>query len=304
MRNITPALLSHLQGECLTLAYCVKLTRRDGVIYAYTSHDEDLTISSVVYEANGSVDASEVASKIGTGVDNLDIIGLLDSERITHVDIVSGLFDDATVEMFAVNWTEVSQGTIGLLKGKIGNITVNDNTTFTCEVRSLSQRIQQQIGEVTTRSCRVKRFGDERCAPNGFFADGITTISSYQNNTSVLSVIDNLAFTALDVQVTGNYRFGVCTVTSVGLNFGIEREIKNHIYGLTGSTFILQEAFPFPLSVGDAIRLEQGCQRRFNLDCKLRFNNVVNFRGEPHVPSNYVYYERGRPNAEQEDEQN
>jgi len=40
------------------------------------------------------------------------------------------------------------------------------------------------------------------------------------------------------------------------------------------------------LTAGDTYTASAGCRKRFDTDCKTKFSNVVNFRGEPHVPGN------------------
>jgi hypothetical protein len=42
-----------------------------------------------------------------------------------------------------------------------------------------------------------------------------------------------------------------------------------------------------PISVGDRFMVVSPCQKRF-VDCKSKFNNAVNFRGFPHIPSKIV----------------
>jgi uncharacterized phage protein (TIGR02218 family) len=37
--------------------------------------------------------------------------------------------------------------------------------------------------------------------------------------------------------------------------------------------------------VGDRVALREGCDKMI-ATCSARFSNVVNFRGEPHVPGN------------------
>ena len=44
---------------------------------------------------------------------------------------------------------------------------------------------------------------------------------------------------------------------------------------------------PYPLTVGDAYSVSAGCDRLFGT-CKARYNNVVNFRGEPYIPGQDV----------------
>lgn len=41
---------------------------------------------------------------------------------------------------------------------------------------------------------------------------------------------------------------------------------------------------PYAIAAGDSYAVTPGCRRRFEEDCKAKFNNVINFRGEPHLP--------------------
>ena len=51
MKTLSLALQNHLVGECLTLAHCWKLTRRDSTVMGFTDHDRDLLVSGVTYAA-------------------------------------------------------------------------------------------------------------------------------------------------------------------------------------------------------------------------------------------------------------
>jgi uncharacterized phage protein (TIGR02218 family) len=54
---------------------------------------------------------------------------------------------------------------------------------------------------------------------------------------------------------------------------------------------------PEPIAVGDTFTVTAGCDKRF-ATCRDRFDNVLNFRGYPHIPGNeYVtrYAVAGEP---------
>ena len=42
---------------------------------------------------------------------------------------------------------------------------------------------------------------------------------------------------------------------------------------------------PEPVAAGDSFTVTAGCDKQFQT-CHDRFNNVVNFRGFPHIPGN------------------
>lgn len=77
----------------------------------------------------------------------------------------------------------------------------------------------------------------------------------------------------------GYFTFGLMTMTS-GANAGLSMEVGAYAPGAVS----LRLSFPYPVSVGDAYSLTAGCGKRFIEDCKTRFNNADNFRGEPYLP--------------------
>ena len=282
MRTIPAALQAHLNGECLTLAQCVKLTRTDSTVM-FSTGNMDLVFDGVTYSALSSLGASVQSNRVGSGVDNMEAVGVLDSDLITGPDLLAGKYDGAAVEVFAVNWADLTMGRVLLFSGWIGNVSLVDGQ-FQAEIRSKSQRLSQQVGELTSPTCRVHRLGDARCG---------VTIASYQFSKTVTAVTDNrnMVFGA-DAAATGYYSEGLVTFTS-GLNDGISREVKEHT--LTGGEAVLelQEAFPFDVAVDDVATLEAGCDRLLTT-CRDKFSNVVNFRGEPTVPGNDQLMKRGR----------
>lgn len=77
---------------------------------------------------------------------------------------------------------------------------------------------------------------------------------------------------------SGYFDGGILTFTS-GLNAGLSMEIKNYAPGV----FVLQLPFPYAVAPGDAYTAIAGCDRTVPT-CRDRFNNIVNFRGEPYLP--------------------
>jgi len=56
-----------------------------------------------------------------------------------------------------------------------------------------------------------------------------------------------------------------------------------HIVGNSEGRFEIFLPMPFPIQKGDRFKVYPGCDRYFGT-CKDRFDNVVNFRGFPHIP--------------------
>ena len=181
MRTASAALTNHLAGETTNLAICWKLTLTNSTVMGFTDHTADLVISGVTYKAATGISPTSVETKAQFSVDNLDVDGVLDSSAITESDIMGGKYDFAEVVVFMVNVTDLTQGIITHRHGWLGEVSLK-NSQFTAEVRGLTQKLQQNIGEVYSPTCRAV-LGDTRCKVNlaGFTVAGtVTGITSRQ----------------------------------------------------------------------------------------------------------------------------
>ena len=79
----------------------------------------------------------------------------------------------------------------------------------------------------------------------------------------------------------GFFAYGKITMTS-GASNGLSMEVKAYDVG----TITLQLEFPLGVAAGDTYTMHAGCGKRWIEDCFTRYNNVINFRGEPFVPGN------------------
>jgi hypothetical protein len=96
------------------------------------------------------------------GVDNLDVEGVFDSAAVTEEELRAGLFDQAEVRIFLVNWADPSMGPLRLRRGWFGEVVLTEQGVFRTELRGLTQALQQRIGELYSPECRAD-LGDHRC---------------------------------------------------------------------------------------------------------------------------------------------
>lgn len=78
---------------------------------------------------------------------------------------------------------------------------------------------------------------------------------------------------------SGFFDFGVLTFTS-GLNNGLSMEVRSYVPG----QITLQLPMPYAIAAGNTYTMHAGCAKSLVDDCKGRFNNVFNFRGEAYLP--------------------
>lgn len=268
MRTASSNLTAHIAGEVTTLAVCWKLSLTDGSVLGFTDHTSDLTIDSVLYEAATGFSPTSIETKDKFAVDNLDVAGILDAAAITEADIMAGKYDFAGVEIFMVNVADLTQGRILHRRGWLGEVSVK-NGQFIAEVRGLAQKLSQNIGELFSPTCRAV-LGDGRCKLNlaGFTAGGaVSTITSRQ------------IFVSNAMTQAAGYFSGGEILWLTGANAGRRMEIKE--FGNKQFTLVLP--MPNNIAAGDTFNAIAGCDKTFNA-CYSKFNNAVNFRGEPYVP--------------------
>lgn len=274
MKTIPAALEAHIQLPLTSRATIWKITRTDGAVFGFTDHDKDLTVDDgdgpVTYQAAAGYTRTALAARAGLSVDNMDVESFVSSGAITERDLVAGLFDHAELKIGEVNWRRPGDGVIRHKRGRLGEVTLRDGT-YTAEVRSLAQAVQQTIGEVYTATCRAD-LGDGRCKVD---------LAALTESGTVASVTDQRSFTASGVSAPDGYFAGGLVTFTSGANAGKQIECKTWAASGAVELFI---AAPFPLAVGDGFTIYPGCDKRL-ATCRDKFGNVPNFRGEPYVPT-------------------
>jgi uncharacterized phage protein (TIGR02218 family) len=172
MKTISSGMSSHLSEEVTTLCTCWKIVRTDGQVFGFTDHDRDLVFNGVTYEAETGYNRTAIRSDASMSVDNLDVTGFLESDRITENDLRNGLFDFASVFIFVLNWKDLTMQEVKLRRGWFGEVTLNDNGTFETEIRGLHQALSIGFMESYQPECRAD-FCDARCKLN--YADYVRT---------------------------------------------------------------------------------------------------------------------------------
>jgi uncharacterized phage protein (TIGR02218 family) len=268
MKILTTELAAHIAQEVTTLASCWKLILRDGTILGFTNYSADLLIDGVTYQAATGFSSSAIASNSSLAVDNMDIEGMLDSSAISEADIMAGRYDFAELEVFMVNYRDLSQGQLQLRRGWLGEVSLADQQ-FVAEVRGLSQRLAAVIGDYYSPSCRASFTGSD-CQVDG---------ALYTVTGTITSVTSNQIFAdSARSEEAGYFTAGHIMFTS-GLNNGLAMELKSY----TPGHMILVIPMPYAVHEGDGYNMIAGCDKTF-ATCSGRYENAVNFRGEPHIP--------------------
>jgi hypothetical protein len=106
MKTIAARDQTMLESGGLTIATLWKITRRDGQVFGFTDHDQDIEFGGLTYDAATSYNRTATADNAGFSVSNMVIESILDSSLITEDDIIAGLWDYSQVEIRNVNWKD------------------------------------------------------------------------------------------------------------------------------------------------------------------------------------------------------
>lgn len=275
MKLISPELKNHISSELTTMVTCWLLTRQDGVRLAFSTHDRELDFDNLTFRPVNSFLPTSVSSTNSLNVDNLEVHAFLSSDGLAEEDIRAGLFDHAAIAIFQVNWQDLSQGKLYIRSGWLGEFTLKDHN-FTVEIRGLTQRLQQVIGDVFSPECRADLGGGD-CHVN------LEQFATLGKVTSV-SGGDSLTDTG-QAEADGWFDYGSVRWVS-GANAGRKLEVKIYAAG----QFTLQDNMSAPIEVGDIYLSCAGCDKR-SAPCKVKFQNFENFRAETAIPGTDSLYD-------------
>lgn len=269
MKALSAALQAHFNGSPTSYVMCWKITPRSpGTVVGFTEHVEDIFFEGLNYSARSGFSPSALRNTNDLAVDNFDVTFMLEFDGTAEAELIGGYYDYAKVEVFLVNYADLSMGKIQLARGTLGEITIGRGQAKT-EIRGLAQELQQDVLELTSPTCRAD-LGDSRCKVN---------LASFTVTGTITSVTNNKIFADSGrVEGSGFFNAGLLIWTS-GENAQLKMEVKN----FNATQFELHTAMPYAVQVGDTYQVYRGCDKSFST-CKNAFNNVVNFRGEPHLP--------------------
>lgn len=267
MKKITTLLRQHLEQTVTTLATCWNIKLLNGREIGFTEHDVALELDGVKYAPSGSINCSAIENTCGLQADNLQIKVAI-GDCIQQKDIISGHYDGAAIEIFMLNFMDLSLGKITLFCGDISGIKLSDGY-FTAELKSYSDQLNNTVGEVYSPLCRAD-FCDQRCGLNA---------EDFARKGSITMVLNEISFSDKNLnEEDGFFNYGSVQMMS-GANSGLKFNVKENHAGV----LMLTLPPPHPLSAGDEYRIIAGCDKKFE-SCRDRFANAINFRGEPNIP--------------------
>jgi uncharacterized phage protein (TIGR02218 family) len=267
VKTFAANLTAHLATRETTLATALKITREDGTVFGFTTHDIDDVVSGVTYSANPGLDVTAIETAANAAVGNLDLTTLHDGTVFTTADILNGVWRNAAFTIFRYNWAALADGVDTLLAGTLGEATLRQNTVVV-ELRDLRQYLQQAVGDASSKTCRA-RLGDARCAK---------VLTAFTHTGTLTAAASNQVFTdSARAEAAAYFDEGEITWTG-GANDGLSAKIKSFAAGV----FTLALPMYGTVAIGDTYSAVAGCRKRLAEDCVAKFDNVLNFVGESH----------------------
>lgn len=285
------AFWDHYEGEERTLALFLKLTPApvwtNLPALGFTSFSEDvyLPAHSLTFKSSAGLNPSTAESEEGKP-SNVEMSSVFD-ESLTEEDLLAGKWNNATFELWIMNWNDLKMGEFVVQTGIITEVK-DKQQTFVAEVAGVSSAMETNFGDLTSRTCRAIQpqnggFGGFRCkkdlddeTSDGFQIKNTLTVSSVVSRTEI-------HFTR-DENVPDTFYTNGTIKGLEGLNEDLRREIRVATGVGTGTVNVfLKRAFPFEIVAGQEFELIAGCDG--TLERCHYFENVINADAEFFIPT-------------------
>lgn len=289
MRTVPVALQTHLNGPGTTTCRLLKITLKNGAVFGITNLDKDIEYDdgtdsngAITYVAANGFDPSALTADIGYSVGNAEGYALVsdDIPGITTEMVEAGDLDDAQWICYLVNYRDLTMGHVILDAGDVGQVRAKYGMVWIPELLTYLSRLRQPIGSVWSRPCRAI-FGSPANSQTGCGVD----ISGLWVTGTVVSVgaetdreFEGSAIADSSGITPSPGRVQWLTGSNAGREYAVE-EIDS------GNAVTLSETTGYAIQVGDTYRIRPDCSKRYEEDCIAVWNNGVNFKGEPYIPT-------------------
>lgn len=269
-----------------TRATFIWVRRADGAEFGFTSCDTKpvIPINGNDIQFSEGMELSVVEQTIDLSANNGEVV-FIPNDIVTVPDLLTGVWNNFQYLAFEADWVD-PEDIDGITAGTSGEVRLEDGR-YIAETRGQKQALRNPQGLSTQAPCRA-RFADYpaptkpnilcRLDPAPYTVTG--SVTDVQNRRSISDV------TRTEAQDW--FGMGILEFTS-GNNMGHGRLVTNYEYGI----FTFDVPFDYEIQEGDEYKAIAGCRKRHERtldnpegvsDCLDKFDNVLNFQGEPHTP--------------------
>lgn len=273
MKTWNDALKAHYAQTTTSVVTCWRVTRRDGQVFGWVDHDQDLVIEGLTYSAAAGLlaTATQTTSTLAPGT--VDVTTFLTASDEQQIE--AGLWDEAAVLIFEARWDVLptavdSQQCNILLAGTLGTLERQTGRLQT-DLHGQLEVLDRHVGRVFGPTCPW-RLGDSRCTVD---------LGPHTRTGSITALGPSPQFHLFDANQSapdGFFNEGLLTFTS-GPNQGVQMDVRTW----EATMFSFHRPLPFVCEIGDGYQAVRGDDKRFET-CVNVFNNSSKFGGFPHVP--------------------
>lgn len=260
---------------------------QSGTVLRYSGADVPVAIPNVTWVLGPNLSRTRVRQTIGVSVDTMQVT-LCASAAVTVGGVpilqalAAGAFGGATIRVDRAFVDDLAgcQGIVPVFQGRMGALDITrSHARF--EVRSEAEQLDVMVpGDVYQPACRNTVF-DSHC---GLIASAHTIVGI----TAAAGDTARRVLTSTTAAVIGKPAawadLGTITFAS-GLNAGISRSVRTHVLSGGVATITALTPFPYDIAQNTSFQLRAGCNKVKGGDCTVKFNNLINFRGEPYIPA-------------------
>lgn len=229
--------------------------------------DTDTVLSDKLYEHGVSIKNISINNLSSTDDIMIQTLNIYNKKTIC---IEALLRSKVVIKIFVKNSKTDQIATI--FNGFVSKI-LEDNDVLNITISPIISCLNQSVGELFSPICR-ECLGSAKCGVN---------LNDYKTSGYIVNLISDDCFYGShqnDKQTqVGYYDYGLIKFLSGSLR-GISMQIKSE---KKGTVYLLRNTKL--LSVNDKYEIYAGCNKTITT-CKNKFNNVVNFRGEPYIETN------------------
>jgi len=271
---ISVGMKEYIRGSAFVSTF-IKVTAKDGTVIAISNHTRNLVIDGTNYLA-WPLQPTQFNQTAGLNADNAELDTVM-ADPFSDIKLRGKKWSGARVLYQLFNPADITLGPLFSKSGFIGDLTIR-KFSVTSQFRSMSQLLNQPIGEMVMEDCIVIELGDADCGVN--LAGNTVTGWPISVNTSISSFANQQQFTVGlgSPRPDDFFKMGKVLWTSGGND-----DLEMHILKSVGNQITLFGPAFFNMQVGDTLTLIAGCNRT-RAQCRDTFANVRRFKGYPDLP--------------------
>jgi len=125
-----------------TICTCIKVVRKDSVTKGFTDHDIPLVVDTVTYNPTPGLERVSLNVRNNAEISNQEFGGGWNID-LPEDEVNKGIWDDAIITVYKVNWDDVSAGGLIHFQGKITMIRWTEDG-FVADVQSTMKVLERR----------------------------------------------------------------------------------------------------------------------------------------------------------------